>query len=252
VLVEQVVGCMSAAGQQVTAVSIGTRVAALPNTADELMGQMSLEAGVIFAGQVIAVRRPVGTAGAAEGVVEVDFRVDEPARGVSTGQIHTLREWAGLWAGSSERYRVGQRLLLFLRDTRAGGLSSTVHGAEGAIPLSGGGVAPGPDDSAATPAEWMVDLRWVQAQVLRREMGAGLPGHGPVRGPVRGPGRGFHSERVDIGTGTAAGAKQAPELVRAFAGPWIADDPAPQPQMEPLSQVLTLCRSRIRIRDASR
>src|ERR1700721_169838 len=47
-------------------------------------------------------------------------------RGVSAGEPFVLREWAGLWAGGVERYRVGQRLLMLLHAPDAMGLSSPV------------------------------------------------------------------------------------------------------------------------------
>ena len=85
------------------------------STADAVIEEMSQAAGVIFAGQVTAVRRPVGSAASGEGIVEVDFRVDQGVRGPASGSIYTLREWAGLWSGSGgeARYHVGQRLLIF-------------------------------------------------------------------------------------------------------------------------------------------
>ena len=73
-----------------------------------------------------------------------------------------LREWGGLWEGTDERYRVGQRLLMLLHAPGASGLSSPVSGMDGAIPLLAG---------ASATAEPMVDLRWVAARVSR----------GPVR-----------------------------------------------------------------------
>ena len=103
-----------------------------PATADALIQQMSLAAGVIFAGQVTAVRGPAGFAGsgqdAAGGIVEIDFHVDLSLRGPATGSTYTLREWSGLWSGNPERYRVGQRLLLFLYAPGPHGLGAPVHG----------------------------------------------------------------------------------------------------------------------------
>ena len=79
------------------------RRSAQPETVVDVLHQFSDQADVIFAGQVLAVRRP-GT-----GVVEVEFRVDEAIRGCAAGTPYVLREWAGLWAGGNQRYRVGQR-----------------------------------------------------------------------------------------------------------------------------------------------
>ncbi len=77
-----------------------------PQTVIDVLHQLSDKADVIFAGQVLAIRHPN------EGVVEVEFRVDQAIRGCSVGTPHVLWEWAGLWAGGVQRYRVGQSLLM--------------------------------------------------------------------------------------------------------------------------------------------
>lgn len=51
-------------------------------------------------------------------------------RGTSPGQLLTIQEWAGLWTGG-ERYRVGERVLLFLYSPSKLGLTSPVGGAMG-------------------------------------------------------------------------------------------------------------------------
>lgn len=51
-------------------------------------------------------------------------------RGTSAGEILTIQEWAGRWAGG-ERYRIGERVLLFLYAPSKLGLTSTVAGAMG-------------------------------------------------------------------------------------------------------------------------
>jgi hypothetical protein len=222
--------------------------AGVPNTADAVIEEMAQAAGVIFAGQVMAVRRPVGFAGSAEngaeGVVEIDLRVDQAVRGPVAGSIYTVREWSGLWnaSGGGERYRVGQRLLLFLYAADLHGMSSPVHGRDGAVPLRGGGVAPGPDDSTAEAAQWMVDLRWVQALALRRGE-LMLP---PVRRPVLPrPIRGIVPEE-NVGQ---AGGEVRPDLRPPFPVPLRVAAPA---QTEPLTQVLALCQQAMRRADAGR
>lgn len=221
-------------------------VAGVPATADALIEQMSLAAGVIFAGEVTAVRRPMGFAGsaqaAAEGVVEIDLHVNQSLRGPAGGSTYTLREWSGLWAGNSGRYRVGERLLLFLYAPDAHGLSAPVHGAEGAIPLRGSGNAPGPDDASTDAAEWMVDLRWLQAQVLRKHL---LPAS-PMRSPARPrPRNGIVPERSAEDPVYDSG----PAMVNAIGWPWPRFTPAVEAQ--PLSQILALCHQAITL-DATR
>jgi hypothetical protein len=130
-----------------------------PETVLNVLHDFSDKAGVIFAGQVLAVRRP-GT-----GVVEVEFRVDEAVRGCSVGTPFVLREWDGLWAGGSPRYRVGQRLLMLLHEPSAAGMSSPVGGMDGAIPIRQGSAATEAAGAAQPP---YVDLRWLGARVTRK------------------------------------------------------------------------------------
>jgi hypothetical protein len=211
-----------------------------------LLEQMTRSAGVIFAGEVISVRRPDGYAGsgqdAAEGVVTVEFRVDDAVRGCVGSSVYTLREWAGLWTGG-ERYRVGQRLLMFLHTPNARGLSSPVHGAEGAIPVRGGGVAPGPYDGSALAAGWVVDLRWVQAQAIQ----------GMVVTRTQSPGaESEEAERAQTNKGVAAREPTASALVpREVPVHWTAVAPRGERSMQPLAQVLTLCRGWVRASDGA-
>jgi hypothetical protein len=132
-----------------------------PKTVVDVLHQLSEKADVIFAGQVLAIRRPN------DGVVEVEFRVDQAVRGCAAGTPYVLREWAGLWAAGSQRYRVGQRLLMLLHAPSAAGMSSPVGGLDGAIPIRLGGVAT-PLVDKATPVEApFVDLRWLGVRLPR-------------------------------------------------------------------------------------
>jgi hypothetical protein len=134
-----------------------------PETVVDVLHQLSDKADVIFAGQVLAIRRP------GNGVVEVEFRVDEAIRGCTSGTTYTLREWAGLWMADNQRYRVGQRLLMLLHAPGAGGLSSPVSGLDGAIPIRQGGAAAQADSlvSSVAPQRPYVDLRWLGVRLPR-------------------------------------------------------------------------------------
>ena len=148
-----------------------------PQSTNDALHSMSRLAGVIFTGQVVAVRRIEGLNGAT-GVVEIDFAVEDAVRGVS-GSAYTLREWAGLWPAGDEPFRVGQRYLMLLHSPGAAGLSSPVGGTDGAIPIRGTGQAQATGEaetvSAGTgaagtgaPAEGrVVDLRWVATRVAQ-------------------------------------------------------------------------------------
>jgi hypothetical protein len=214
-----------------------------------VLQRMTRSAGVIFAGQVVAVRGPAGDEGVGAGIVTVEFRVDKAVRGCANGSIYTLKEWAGLWNGHGGRYQVGQWLLMFLYRPSRGGLSSPVHGAEGAVPLRGGGLAPGPYDAASEASEWMVDLRWVQAQAVR----------GPeVAGPrVVGPGFLPEPDRdatQELERDSALGSAE-PYLVPVAGGGrqhWTRISSETGATLPPLSQVLRLCRSWIGPPDGAR
>jgi len=114
---------------------------------------LAARAGVVFVGQVRSVERKGG-------VVEVQFRVDQPVLGMggtAAGGVYTLREWAGLWA-DQPRYRPGQRAMVFLYPPNAAGLSSPVDGMDGVVPLLPMGVA-------ATP---LLDARRLATRIGRR------------------------------------------------------------------------------------
>jgi hypothetical protein len=95
-------------------------------------------AGTIFSGRVtsIAPARPDALDRVA--TVTVTFAVDQALRGVPAGKTFSFREWAGLWS-AGPRYRVGQRLLMFLYAPSALGLTSPVGGDAGRLPVDATG-----------------------------------------------------------------------------------------------------------------
>jgi hypothetical protein len=135
--------------------------AAQPETVVDILHQLSDKADVIFAGQVVAIRRPN------DGAVEVEFRVDEAIRGCTTGTPYILREWAGLWMAGNQRYHVGQRLLMLLHAPSSAGMSSPVGGLDGAIPIRQGGTTMSTVDVGAPRQPPFVDLRWLGARLPR-------------------------------------------------------------------------------------
>jgi hypothetical protein len=149
------------AGSSVRGQDVSTASSMQPQTVVDVLHQLSDKADVIFAGQVVAVRRPNG------GVVEVEFRVDQAIRGCAAGTPYVLREWAGLWAGDTQRYRVGQRLLMLLHGPSAAGMSSPVGGLDGAIPIRQGGAAVASAEIASPRQPPFVDLRWLGVKVPR-------------------------------------------------------------------------------------
>ncbi len=91
---------------------------------------LARNAGYIFDGTVLSVQRVVQNELGNVATVEITFRVEQAMRGARAGQVLTIREWAGLW-DSGERYRPGERLLLFLYSPSKLGLTSPVGGPSG-------------------------------------------------------------------------------------------------------------------------
>jgi len=138
----------------------------LPQTVEDALHYLSDDAGIIFAGEVTAIRTHAGENGAS-GIVEIDFRVDQAIRGCAAGSTYTLREWYGLWAGSTPRYQPGQRLLVFLHQPGPSGISSPVGGPTGIIPIRGTSSSPQAASSSTTSTPLIADLRWVGALLQR-------------------------------------------------------------------------------------
>jgi hypothetical protein len=166
---------------------VGGEAAGAPQDVETALHQMSDRADVIFVGKVTAVKHQDGE-GLASGVVEIDFQVDQAVRGCTAGTPYALREWAGLWEGDDQRYRVGQRLLMMLHAPGAAGMSSPVDGMDGAIPIVRGGSGPLAAGSSARVAPPAVDLRWVGVKVHRTvSYGGGRTGGGGSAAGMAGP-----------------------------------------------------------------
>ena len=118
--------------------------------ANQLLGpqwkQLAHRAGIIFAGTVLAtaaqtVTPEAATERAVPGAIpsiQWRFRVDEAIAGVESGQILTVREWAG--ASSMHRsLQPGERILVFLYPPSRLGLTSPVGGPLGLITLASSG-----------------------------------------------------------------------------------------------------------------
>jgi hypothetical protein len=66
--------------------------------------------------------------------IEMKFRIDHAIAGVTSGQVLTIHEWAGVWS-SHRAMRTGQRMLLFLYPPSRLGLTSPVGGPMGQVAL---------------------------------------------------------------------------------------------------------------------
>ncbi len=93
-------------------------------------------AGIIFSGSVASIARTPSSKGPVS--TAVTFKVEHAMRGALTGQKLTIHEWAGLWI-RGERYRVGERVLLFLYSPSKLGLTSPVAGAMGRFAIDAEG-----------------------------------------------------------------------------------------------------------------
>jgi len=237
-------GCVLGASCLLLVAATVSAQSAPPRTVDEALHRMSDEAGVIFAGQVMAVRRQPGKNGAS-GVVEVEFRVDQAVRGCTAGEPYLLREWAGLWAGGARRYRVGERLLMFLRAPSASGLSSPVDGMDGAVPIHGDS---SPLVVSGAAAEYPVaDLRWVGTQVFRLVAYRVRSAHTDHRRDTLVPLAGHAMAR-----GVSRGADDAPIIVQAWQGSRDASATSVAAQQTSVQSVIAMLMSWQKVPDAAR
>jgi hypothetical protein len=87
-------------------------------------------AGTIFSGTVIAIVPRPATPDQAIETVAITFHVENALRGATPGDDLKISQWIGLWSGG-QRYRVGERVLVFLYPPSKLGLTSCVGGAIG-------------------------------------------------------------------------------------------------------------------------
>lgn len=96
--------------------------------------QFARAAGMIFSGTVKNIERRPATRGQSIETVAITFHVENAIRGATPGEDLTITQWIGLWS-SGQRYRVGERLLLFLYPLSKLGLTSCVGGPIGRFPI---------------------------------------------------------------------------------------------------------------------
>ncbi|HJT68904.1 MAG TPA: hypothetical protein VJ731_01820 [Terriglobales bacterium] len=103
-----------------------------------LLTQMLRSSGQVFSGTVLNVEHAHSGSSSVLATTNIRLRVDEPIRGVRKGQVLEIREWAGLWQ-AGERYRPGERVLLFLYPPSKLGLTSPVGHQAGRFLIDKGG-----------------------------------------------------------------------------------------------------------------
>jgi hypothetical protein len=92
--------------------------------------EMTRAAGMIFSGTVTKVQRHSATTGQSVETIAITFHVETAIRGVIPNADLTISQWAGLWS-SGQRYRIGERVLLFLYPPSKVGLTSCIAGPTG-------------------------------------------------------------------------------------------------------------------------
>jgi len=100
--------------------------------------QVTNHAATIFVGKVISLEALPLASSDQVGCVQITFQVEQAIRGARAGEHFSFREWVGLWSGA-DRYRVGQRMMLFLYTPSALGLTSPVGGGAGRLSIDASG-----------------------------------------------------------------------------------------------------------------
>jgi hypothetical protein len=96
------------------------------------------DSATIFSGTVLQVEHRNSDSSSALAITRIRFRVDQAIRNVHQGQVVEVNEWGGLWQ-SGERYRPGERVLLFLYPPSKLGLTSPVGNGAGRFPVDRAG-----------------------------------------------------------------------------------------------------------------
>jgi hypothetical protein len=121
---------------------------------------------MIFSGTALRVEHLNPESAGAVASTRITFRVQTAIRGVRPGQLIRIREWAGLW-NSGERYRPGERVLLFLYPASRLGLTSPVGGRMGRFRVDDGGRVEVQSTSRSGPLPKPMELRIFAAEVRR-------------------------------------------------------------------------------------
>jgi hypothetical protein len=106
--------------------------------ADLSLEKLNGSAGMVFSGTVTQIERAT-IADGKPAFVRVRFRVDQAVRGCNAGDTVTVDEWAELWI-RGDRYRKGQRVLIFVYPPSQTGFSSPVAGDVGTFTIGPGGL----------------------------------------------------------------------------------------------------------------
>jgi hypothetical protein len=103
------------------------------------VSQIINASGYIFQGTVTQIHYLKPSNPQEVGAVQITFRVSQGIRGARTGQMLSIKEWAGLW-DSNDRYRIGQHVMLFLYRPSRLGLTSPIAGPAGKFVIGTGSI----------------------------------------------------------------------------------------------------------------
>jgi hypothetical protein len=92
---------------------------------------------MVFSGTIVSVEGSPAKDQALP-TIQMKLRVEHAIAGVETGQVLTIREWAGAWSTHRPMHS-GQRVLLLLYPPSGLGFTSPVSGARGQIALDASG-----------------------------------------------------------------------------------------------------------------
>lgn len=122
--------------------------------------------GQIFSGTVLKIEHRNSVSSNSLATTRIRFRVDQAVLNVRRGQVVEVTEWGGLWQ-SGERYRPGERVLLFLYPPSKLGLTSPVGNRAGRFPVDGTGrvIVRGPIGNHVQP----IEIRRVVAAIRQAE-----------------------------------------------------------------------------------
>lgn len=109
----------------------------LPANSAFSLEELSQRAGIVFAGTVVKIEMPTESSAESTRLVHITFRVDDGILNATSGDSITISEWAGLWRqGAGQRYRQGERLLMFYYRPSPSGATSPVGGSAGRFAIS--------------------------------------------------------------------------------------------------------------------
>jgi hypothetical protein len=102
------------------------------------LSQLTRAAGTIFSGTVTSIVPSPATREHTIETLAITFHVENAIRGATPGTDFTFRQWIGLWS-AGQRYRVGERVLLFLYPPSKLGLTSCVAAPVGRFSMNASG-----------------------------------------------------------------------------------------------------------------